>query len=114
MAAAAALWTSAAGAATSSDLVLTSVKTNKVSLVGRPFYVLASVADRALTPRKALVTVSSGATTLAATSAVVRPGRRVTVKLPITLTTPGRTRLTVALGPGNARAVTVDAAEFRV
>jgi hypothetical protein len=108
------VWTSGARAAPSPDVVLTSVKTNKVSLVGRPFYVQAVVTDRAPSPRKAIVTVSAAGTTLAATSVVVRPGRRVTVKLPISLTEPGRTRLTVALGPGKARAVTVDVAEFRV
>ena len=95
------LWTSSAGAAPRPDLVLTSTKTNKVSLVGRPFYVVAVVADRAPTLRKAVVTVSSGDTTLAATSVVVRPRRPVTVKLPISLTEPGRTRLTVAVDGGN-------------
>ena len=64
MALAAVLWTNSAGAAPSPDLVLTSAKTNKVSLAGRPFYVVATVADHAPTLRKALVTVSSGATTL--------------------------------------------------
>jgi hypothetical protein len=111
---AAVLWTSSAGAAPRPDLVLTSAKTNKVSLVGRAFYVFATVADHAPTLRKALVTVSSGDTTLAATSVVVRPRRPVTVKLPISLTEPGRTRLTVALDGGNSRAVNVDVAEFRV
>ena len=94
--------------------MLTAAKTNHVSLVGRPFYVSATVADRAPTPRKALVTVSSAGATLAATSVVVRPGRAVTVKLPISLATPGRTRLTVAIVHGNSRVVGVDAAEFRV
>jgi hypothetical protein len=111
---AAVLWASAAGGATPPDLVLTAAKANHVGLVGRPFYVFATVADRAPTLRKALVTVSSAGTTLAATSAVVRPGRHVTVKLPISLAAPGRTRLTVALDRGNSRAVTVDVAEFRV
>jgi hypothetical protein len=111
---AAVLWTNGAVAAPRQDVVLTSVKTNKVSLVGRPFYVVAKVADRAPTPRKAIVTVSLDATTLAATSVVVRPRHPVTVKLPISLTTPGRTRLTVAIAQGRARAATVDVAEFRV
>ena len=111
---AAVLWTSAAGGATGPGLVLTAATTNHVSLVGRPFYVFATVADRAPTPRKALVTVSSAGTTLTAVSLVVRPGRLVRAKLPISLAAPGRTRLTVALDRGNSRAVTVDAAEFRV
>ena len=107
-------WTSAADAARNVDAVLTSVKTNKVSLVGRPCYVTAKVADRAPSPRKAIVTVSLGETTLAATSVVVRPRHRVTVKLPVKLDTPGRTRLTVGIAQGPSRSVTVDVAEFRV
>jgi hypothetical protein len=110
---AAAVSTSAAAAAPRLGVVLTSVKTNKVSLVGRPFFVTATVADRSPTPRKAIVTVSTGSTTLADTSVVVRPRRRVTVKLPISLTAPGRTRLTVAVGTSK-RALSVDIAEFRV
>jgi hypothetical protein len=111
--ASAALWPSA-GAAAPPDVALTKVKTNRVSLVGRPFYVQATVRDRARTPRKAIVTVSIGATTLAATSVVVRPRRPVAVKLPITLPALGRTPLTVAVARGNSRTVTVDVAEFRV
>jgi hypothetical protein len=107
-------WTSAADAARNVDAVLTSVKTNKVSLVGRPFYVTAKVADRAPSPRKAIVTVSIGAKTLAATSVVVRPRHPVTAKLPVNVPTPGRTRLTVAIAQGPSRSVTVDVAEFRV
>jgi hypothetical protein len=112
LAVAAVLSTNAA-AAPRPDVVLTSVKTNKVSLVGRPFFVTATVADRAPTLRKAIVTVSIGATTLADTSVVVRPKRKVTVKLPISLPTPGKTRLTVAAGT-STRSVNVDVAEFRV
>jgi hypothetical protein len=102
-----------AAAAPRPDVVLTSVKTNRVSLVGRPFYVMATLTDRALSLRKAIVTVSTGATTLADTSVVVRPRQRVTVKLPISLDTPGKTRLTVAAGK-SVRSVNVDVAEFRV
>src|SRR5205807_3938268 len=47
-------------------------------------------------------------------SLVVRPGRLVRAKLPISLAAPGRTHLTVALDRGNSRAVNVDVAEFRV
>ena len=103
----------AAAAAPKPDVVLTSVKTNKVSLVGRPFYVTATLKDRAPTLRKAIVTISIGATTLADTSVVVRPRRRVTVKLPISLGIPGKTKLTVAAGT-SARSAAVDVAEFRV
>ena len=113
LALAAAVSTSAAAGAPRPDLVLTSVKTNSVSLVGRPFYVTATIADRAPSLRKAIVTVSMGATTLADTSVVVRPRRRVTVKLPVSLITPGKTRLTVAVGT-SVRSVNVDVAEFRV
>jgi hypothetical protein len=104
---------SAAAAAPKPNVVLTSVKTNKVSFVGRPFFVAATLTDRAPSLRKAIVTVSTGATTLADTSVVVRPRRRVTVRLPISLDTPGRTRLTVAAGT-SIRSVSVDVAEFRV
>jgi hypothetical protein len=100
-------------AARSPDVVLTSVKTNRVSLVGRPFFVTATVTDRAPSLRKAIVTVSVGATTLADTSAVVLPGQRVAVKLPISLQAPGKTHLVVAVGTSR-RAVSVDVAEFRV
>ena len=109
LALAAAVSTSAAAGAPRPDLVLTSVKTNSVSLVGRAFYVTATIADRAPSLRKAIVTVSTGATTLADTSVVVRPRRRVTVSL----ITPGKTRLTVAVGT-SVRSVNVDVAEFRV
>jgi hypothetical protein len=108
------LWTPGAGAAPPPGADLKSVTTNKVVLAGRPFYVTAKVADRAPTLRKAIVTVSLDATTLAATSVVVRPHHPVTVKLPISLATPGRTRLTVAIAQGPSRGVTVDVAEFRV
>jgi hypothetical protein len=113
LAVAAAVSTNAAAAAPRPDVVLTSVKTNRVSLVSRPFYVTATLTDRAPTLRKAIVTVSTGATTLADTSVVVRPIRPVTVKLPISLDAPGKTRLTVAVGTSR-RSVNVDVAEFRV
>src|SRR5437588_10014270 len=113
LALAAAVSTSAAGGGPRPELVFTSVKTNSVSLVGRPFYVTATMPDRAPSLRKAIVTVSTGATTLADISVVVRPRRRVTVKLPVSLITPGKTRLTVAVGT-SVRSVNVDVAEFRV
>jgi hypothetical protein len=94
--------------------VVTSVKTNKVSLVGKPFYVSVTVTDRASLPRKATVTIASGTTSLAKRSFTFRPRRRTTVKLPITLSAPGRTPVTVTLTGTKPRRVSVDVAEFRV
>ena len=110
---AAVLWTSAAAGASRSDLVVTSVKTNKISLVGKPFFVSVTVTDRASVPRKATVTIASGATPLAKRSFTFRPRRRTTVKLPITLATLGRTPVTVTLTGTKPRRFTVDVAEFR-
>jgi hypothetical protein len=112
----AALWAGAGAraAAPSSDLVLTSVKTNRVSLAGRPFYVTVTVTDRASTPRKATVTISSAGAPLAARKITFRPRRRTSVKLPVTLPTPGRVPLTVSVTGTKPRGVTVEVAEFRV
>lgn len=106
------------------DLVLTSVKTNRVSLSGRPFFVVARIRER--TPdlgATATVTVSTGGTVLAANAVAVPARRRVTLKVPVTLATPGRNRLTVtvtAANPAetttrnNTRRATVEVTEFRV
>ncbi len=106
------------------DLVLTSVKTPKVSLSGRPIFVTALVRDR--TPdvgTTATVTVASAGTVLAATPVAVLARRRVTLKIPVTLAGPARVRLTVTISAANpvetttrnnTRRATVEVTEFRV
>jgi hypothetical protein len=101
-------------AAPSPDLVLSSVKTNRLSLAGRPFYVTVTVADRSSQPRKATITIVSGPTPLAVRKVTFRPRRRTTVKVPVTLPTPGRVPLTVAVTGTKPRRVTVEVADFRV
>jgi hypothetical protein len=106
------------------DLVLTSVKTNKSSLSGRPFFVVAGIRERTRdVGTTATVTVTAGGTSVGATTVAVRARRRVTVRIPVTLTTPGRTRLTVSItaaNPGevtaknNIRRATVSVTEFRM
>jgi hypothetical protein len=106
------------------DLVLASVKTNKASMSGRPFFVVAGVRERTRdVGTTATVTVSASGTSVGSTTVRIRAGRRVTLKIPVTLTAPGRTRLTVtvtATRPGevntrnNTRRATVSVTEFRV
>jgi hypothetical protein len=106
------------------DLVLASVKTNKASMSGRPFFVVAGVRERTRdVGTTATVTVSASGTSVGSTTVRIRAGRRVTLKIPVTLTAPGRTRLMVtvtATRPGevntrnNTRRATVSVTEFRV
>jgi len=105
---------SVAAPAGTGDLHLTAVKTNRVSLAGRPFYVSATIVDRAFAARRANVTVASGPSVLAVRAVRVPARGRLTVKLPVTLPTPGKTQLTVSLTGARPRHVTVDVAEFRV
>ena len=106
------------------DLVLTSVKTNKVSLSGRPFFVLANIRER--TPdvgTTATVTVTAAGTILATNVVAVAARRRAVLKIPVTLQAPGRMRLTVtvtganpaeATTRNNTGRATVEVTEFRV
>jgi hypothetical protein len=106
------------------DLALTSVKTNKVSLSGRPFFVTANIRElRSDGGTTAVVTVKAGASVLGAIPVAVGAGRRAVVKIPVAVTPPGRTRLTVtvtAANPAetttrnNTRRATVVVTEFRV
>jgi hypothetical protein len=106
------------------DLVLTSVKTNKSSLSGRPFFLIAAVRERTFRAgTTAVVKVTAGGVAVASRRVVVRAGRRVTLKLPVKLTVPGRTRLTVSITAAkpaesstrnNLRRALVSVAEFRV
>ena len=106
------------------DVVLASLKTNRVSLVGRPFFVTAAVRMRTrdVGTTATLSVVAGGATAGAVTVALPARGRTV-VKVPVTLTAPGRVRLTVlitAANPAesstknNVKRATVEVAEFRV
>ena len=111
---AAVLWVSAAGAAAPSGLVVASVKANRAVLPGHPFYVQVTVLDRAAGRRRAAVIVSTAEReVLASQTATFRPGRRTTLKLPVTLTTLGRNQLTVFVTGSRPRRVTVDVAEFK-
>lgn len=105
------------------DLVLTSVTAPKVSLTGRPFYVIASVRQRTRDVRAATtVTVEAAGTALGTTRASLRPRKRAFLKVPVVLPAGGRTRLTVTVATtdpetttrNNVRGVTVEAADFRV
>lgn len=105
------------------DLAVTSVKANRVSLVGRPFYVTATVIERSRrTAARARLSVTANNVPLASRTIAVRPGRRLVVKLPVALPAPGKTRLITAVTGtkpveaatrNNVRPVTVDVAEFR-
>jgi hypothetical protein len=105
---------SVAAQAGTGDLRLAAVTTNRASLAGRPFYVSVTIVDRASSARRTKVVVAAGPTVLAAKALRVPPRRRLTVKLPVTLPTPGKTQLTVSVAGTRARHVTVDVAEFRV
>jgi hypothetical protein len=106
------------------DLVLAAVKSNKVSLSGRPFFVVASI--RNPTPdsgETATVTVNAGGTVVGTEIVAVAARARTRLKVPVTLQLPGRTRLTITITGANpretktnnnTRRATVEVAEFRV
>jgi hypothetical protein len=101
-------------AAPPSGLAVASVQANRAVLPGHPFYVQVKVLDRAARPRKAAVIVSTGdRQVLSSKQATFRPGRRTTLKLPVTLTTLGRNPLTVFVTGTRPRRVTVDVVEFK-
>jgi hypothetical protein len=103
-----------AAAAQPSGLVIASVKANRAVLPGHPFYVQVTVLDRAARPRKASIRVSdANGQTVATRSTTVRPRRRATVKLPITLTTVGSNSVTVTVTGLRPRKIFVDVAEFK-
>jgi len=106
------------------DLVLSSVKTNRSSLSGRPFFVTASIYQR--TPdvgTTAVVTVSARGAVLGTSPVAVAARRRVVAKLPVSLAAPGRVPITVTISAANpaevsirnnTRRATVEVTEFRV
>jgi hypothetical protein len=100
------LWPGAARAAT--GVVVASVTANRAVLPSHPFYVQVKLLNRAARPRKATVTVAAAKRTVS-----VRPRRRTTIKLPVTLTTLGPNNLTVAVTGARPRNLVVDVAEFK-
>jgi hypothetical protein len=99
-------WPGAADAAT--GLVVASVQANRAVLPAHPFYVEVKLLNRAVRPRKTTVAVATAKRTV-----TVPPRRRVTVKLPVSLTTLGPNKLTVTVVGAKARNLTVDVAEFK-
>jgi hypothetical protein len=111
---AAALWSNAAGAAAPSGVAVASVKANRAVLPGHPFYVQVTLIDRAARPRKTSVIVADvNRQVLATRNATVRPRRRTTVKLPLTLTTLGSNPLTLTVTGTKPRKLTVAVTEFK-
>jgi hypothetical protein len=106
------------------DLVLRSVKANKASLVGRPFFVVANIGQRTRdVGTTATVSVLGGGVTLGSRVVAVRARARAAVQVPVALPAPGPTRLTVTITAANpaestvrnnTRRTTVDVIEFRV
>jgi hypothetical protein len=106
------------------DLVLTALKTNRVSLVGRPFFVSASIRQATRdVGTTATVTVTAAGATVGSQIVALRARGRTVLKVPVTLTAAGRVRLTVAIAGANPaevttrnnlRRATIRVAEFRV
>jgi hypothetical protein len=107
------------------DLALTSVKTNRVSLTGRPFFVVANVRElnADVGGVTAVVTVTARGAAVGTSILTISARRRALVKIPVTLPAPGRTRLTVTISAANpaekttrnnTRRATVVVADFRV
>jgi hypothetical protein len=100
------LWPGTARAAT--GVVVASVTANRAVLPSHPFYVQVKLLNRGAHPRKTTVELATAKRTV-----TVRPRRRVTVKLPVTLTTLGPNKLTVTATGARPRSLTVDVAEFK-
>ena len=105
------------------DLVVRKVVAPRARLAGRPFWVVATVAE----PNRdvgatATVTVSAAGIAVGTASVKVAPGRRAAIKVPTTLTSLGRNRLDVTVTAdlpetttaNNRRRITVEATEFQV
>ena len=105
------------------DLVVRAVRLPRARLAGRPFNVVATLAE---TNRDigvmATVTVSAGGAPVGTAFVRVAPRRRSMIRVPTTLTTPGRTRVDVTATAdvpettttNNRRRATVDVTEFQV
>jgi hypothetical protein len=105
------------------DLVLRAIRVPSARLAGRPFNMVATLAE----PNRdvgaiATVRISAGGLPLGAASVRVRPKKRSVIRVPTTLTTPGRTRVDVTVTANvpetrttnNRRRATVDVTEFQV
>jgi hypothetical protein len=105
------------------DLVLRPVVAPLSRLSGRPFFVVARLAqatrDVGVT---ATATVSAAGAVVGTASVRIAPRRRAVLRIPVTLTTPGRNRLDVTVTAdlpetttaNNARRNTVEVTEFQV
>lgn len=106
------------------DLVLKAVKVPRTVVTGRPFSVAATIRQRTRDlGMTAVLTVAAGPTVLVTRPVRVAPRRNAVFRLPTTLQTPGRTRLTVTVTApnpietatrNNVRRVVVEATEFKV
>jgi hypothetical protein len=105
------------------DVVLRAVVAPRARLAGRPFNVVATLAE----PNRdvgaiATVTVSAGGVPVGVATVRVAPRKRTVIRVPATLTTPGRIRLDVTATAdlpetttaNNRRRVTVEVTEFQV
>jgi hypothetical protein len=105
------------------DLVVRSVRAPRARLAGRPFWVFTTVAE----PNRdvgatATVTVSAAGAAVGTASVKIAPGRRAVIRVPTTLTIPGRNRLDVSVTAdlpetttaNNRRRGTVEVTELQV
>jgi hypothetical protein len=105
------------------DLVVRKVTAPRARLAGRPFWVVATVAE----PNRdlgatATVTVSAAGAAVGTASVRIAPGRRAVMKVATTLTAPGPNRLDVTVAAdlpetstaNNRRRATVEVTEFQV
>jgi hypothetical protein len=105
------------------DVVLRSVRVPPARLAGRTFNVVAMLAEsNPDVGAIATVTVSAGGLPVGTASVRVAPKKRALIRVPTTLTTPGRTRVDVAVTANlpetttanNRRHKTVDVTEFQL
>jgi hypothetical protein len=105
------------------DLVLRAIRVPRARLAGRPFNVVATLAE----PNRdvgaiATVSVSAGGAPVGAASVRVAPKKRAVIRVPTTLTTPGRTRVDVTVTANvpestranNRRRAIIEVTEFQV
>jgi hypothetical protein len=105
------------------DLVLRAIRVPSARLAGRPFDMVATLAE----PNRdvgaiATVSVSAGGAPVGAASVRVAPKKRAVIRVPTTLTTPGRTRVDVTVTANvpesttanNRRRAIIEVTEFQV
>jgi hypothetical protein len=106
------------------DLVLERVRAPKQTLTGRAFSVRLTIRQRTADLRaSALATLTSGGTVLASVPFKIAPRTRLRLAVPVTLPSPGRTPIDVAIvaaDPGettianNTKHATIEATDFQV